>query len=209
MSASFELSEPERVTIGTVGPAGARTFYLQARQVDRLVTLKLEKQQVGALAELLAELLSDLPDPGDAPDPSTMELEEPVLAEWVVGGMQLSYDTSADRIVLLAEEAVLMGSDAPGETDPEGDVTPEGNVTPEGDVTGAGDVTRAGDEPGAGDGEGAIGRLAFTRAQASALIARGAELVTAGRAPCPLCGYPLDPSGHACPKTNGHRAPTL
>jgi hypothetical protein len=22
-----------------------------------------------------------------------------------------------------------------------------------------------------------------------------------------LCGYPLDPRGHACPRTNGHHAP--
>jgi hypothetical protein len=34
-------------------------------------------------------------------------------------------------------------------------------------------------------------------------------LVEQGRPPCPLCGYPLDPEGHACPRTNGHRAPSL
>ena len=31
-------------TVGTVGPPGQRTFYLQARQDDQLITLKLEKQ---------------------------------------------------------------------------------------------------------------------------------------------------------------------
>jgi uncharacterized repeat protein (TIGR03847 family) len=29
-------------------------------------------------------------------------------------------------------------------------------------------------------------------------------VVAAGRAPCPLCGGPVDPSGHVCPRKNGH-----
>ncbi len=33
------------------------------------------------------------------------------------------------------------------------------------------------------------------------------RLVEAGRPPCPLCGGPLDPKGHDCPRTNGHRPP--
>jgi uncharacterized repeat protein (TIGR03847 family) len=32
------------------------------------------------------------------------------------------------------------------------------------------------------------------------------EVVAAGRPPCPLCGAPLDPQGHVCPRTNGHHA---
>jgi len=52
-------------------------------------------------------------------------------------------------------------------------------------------------------------RIGMTREQMAALALRGAQLVNAGRAPCPLCGYPLDPSGHDCPRTNGHRPPTL
>ena len=170
MSTSFDLPEPERVTVGAVGAPGGRTFYLQGRQDDRLVTIKLEKQQVAALCELLSELLSDLPDPGPLPDPASMALEEPVLAEWVLGGLQLSFDATLDRIVLLAEEAA-------------------GPELPEGD-------------------EGALGRLALSRAQAAAVVATGEDLVSAGRPTCPLCGYPMDPAGHSCPKTNGHRAPT-
>ncbi|HEY4669629.1 MAG TPA: DUF3090 family protein [Tepidiformaceae bacterium] len=30
------------------------------------------------------------------------------------------------------------------------------------------------------------------------------EVVAAGRPPCPLCGAPIDPTGHICPKSNGH-----
>jgi uncharacterized repeat protein (TIGR03847 family) len=30
------------------------------------------------------------------------------------------------------------------------------------------------------------------------------RVVAAGRPPCPLCGGPLDATGHICPKRNGH-----
>jgi hypothetical protein len=29
------------------------------------------------------------------------------------------------------------------------------------------------------------------------------RVVTAGRPPCPMCGQPLDPQGHLCPRRNG------
>jgi uncharacterized repeat protein (TIGR03847 family) len=31
-----------------------------------------------------------------------------------------------------------------------------------------------------------------------------ADVVAAGRPPCPLCGGPIDPTGHICPRSNGH-----
>jgi uncharacterized repeat protein (TIGR03847 family) len=165
MSGSFELPEVERVTIGTVGEPGQRTFYLQARQGQQLVTLKLEKQQVAALAQLMAELLADLPAPEGVS--AGANLEEPVLAEWPVGAIQLAYDSAGDRVVILAEEVATEEDDAPG-------------------------------------GDEGVARLAITRSQAAALIAQSAELVTSGRPACPLCGNPMDPDGHSCPKTNGH-----
>ncbi|HET6794244.1 MAG TPA: DUF3090 family protein [Acidimicrobiales bacterium] len=56
--------------------------------------------------------------------------------------------------------------------------------------------------------EGAVARITMTREQAASLATRGAALVEAGRPACPLCGFPVDPSGHACPRSNGHRPPT-
>jgi uncharacterized repeat protein (TIGR03847 family) len=40
-------------------------------------------------------------------------------------------------------------------------------------------------------------------AQMAALARRGLELVTAGRPLCALCGLPMDPEGHVCPRKNG------
>jgi uncharacterized repeat protein (TIGR03847 family) len=40
-------------------------------------------------------------------------------------------------------------------------------------------------------------------------FARHAErVVAAGRPPCPLCGNPLDPEGHICPRLNGYHRGT-
>jgi uncharacterized repeat protein (TIGR03847 family) len=55
--------------------------------------------------------------------------------------------------------------------------------------------------------DGDVARFSITRAQAAAFAIRATSLVEAGRPPCPLCGLPIDPSGHRCPRTNGHRPP--
>jgi uncharacterized repeat protein (TIGR03847 family) len=57
------------------------------------------------------------------------------------------------------------------------------------------------------DEEGDGARIAVTKEQAAAFAIRATQLVEAGRPACPLCGLPLDPSGHDCPRTNGHRPP--
>lgn len=57
------------------------------------------------------------------------------------------------------------------------------------------------------DEDGDMARFTITREQAAAFAIRATGLVEAGRPPCPLCGLPLDPSGHECPRTNGHRPP--
>lgn len=49
--------------------------------------------------------------------------------------------------------------------------------------------------------------VVMTVAQAAAFAIRAVELIEAGRPPCPICGGPLDPRGHLCPRTNGHDAP--
>lgn len=57
------------------------------------------------------------------------------------------------------------------------------------------------------DPDPAVARFTITREQAAALAIRSRLLVEAGRPPCPVCGYPLEPSGHSCPRLNGNRPP--
>lgn len=102
MSSSIEFDDVEHLTTGTIGPPGQRVFYLQAAQGGQLVSLRLEKTLVAALVRYLGALLADLPPAG--PLPEDLELREPVVAEWVVGGLGASYDEPSDRVVLIAEE---------------------------------------------------------------------------------------------------------
>jgi uncharacterized repeat protein (TIGR03847 family) len=57
------------------------------------------------------------------------------------------------------------------------------------------------------DEESSVARFSLTLEQAAAFAIMATGLVEAGRPPCPLCGLPLDPAGHDCPRTNGHRPP--
>lgn len=165
MSDFYELEAPSAVTVGAIGPPGQRVFYLQARQSSTLLTMKVEKQQVAALATHLGELLQDLVRPGHVPEGDELELEPFEAPDFGVGAIGVAYDASSDRLILVVEERV-----GEGETPSEA-------------------------------------RLALSREQAAAIAIRGTQLVESGRPPCPLCGFPLDPRGHACPRTNGHRAP--
>ena len=183
--------------MGAIGPPGKRVFYFQARQEDQLVSLKLEKEQVLFLAGGLSEVMADLATPAIIPDESNLELEQPVLAEWTVGSMQLGYDPGADRVLLVARE-IAADDDDPDEAGP-GDAQ----------KTNAG-VSRPGDDLStpALTGDAGVARVALTREQAVAVIEHGKRLLRGGRPPCPLCGFPLG-EDHSCPKTNGHRPPAL
>ncbi len=53
--------------------------------------------------------------------------------------------------------------------------------------------------------EGATARFRVTRAQAAGLVVRARELMKASRPTCQVCGGPIDPGGHLCPRRNGHK----
>lgn len=45
--------------------------------------------------------------------------------------------------------------------------------------------------------------------QASDMADQAIEVVNAGRPICPMCEQPIDPAGHLCPRSNGHRSSGL
>jgi uncharacterized repeat protein (TIGR03847 family) len=103
VSGSFELDGPDHFTTGAVGEPGDRVFYLQAREGPRLVTLKVEKEQVRALAQYLGGLLARLPAAaGQVPD--DVDLLEPIEPEWAIGSIGVGYDETRDRIVIETSE---------------------------------------------------------------------------------------------------------
>ena len=56
-----------------------------------------------------------------------------------------------------------------------------------------------------GPEEAGVARLFATRAQMLELSEHGRALVRQGRPICGLCGQPMDPQGHFCPRSNGHK----
>jgi uncharacterized repeat protein (TIGR03847 family) len=178
VSTSFDFDEPDHFTTGAVGEPGHRVFYLQAAQQGSVATLRLEKQQVVVLAEYLAGLL-ELPE-GEGTDP-VVALIEPVLAEWVVGSLAVAYEEADGRVLLVAEELVLPPDDDADTDDPLEAIEAIESIEAV---------------------EPATARFHLTHEQAVGFIRRTTELVASGRPACALCGRPIDPEGHACPKLN-------
>lgn len=48
-------------------------------------------------------------------------------------------------------------------------------------------------------------RVLISLGQAAEFIRRSERVISAGRAPCPFCGLPLNLDGHLCPRANGYR----
>lgn len=105
MAETYRFDPVDRFTAGTVGPAGARTFYLQAASGAEQVTLKVEKLQVAALVRHLSEILADLPEPQEA-SAAGMELASPVEPAFTVGQIAVGVDHDRGRVVVHAEELV-------------------------------------------------------------------------------------------------------
>lgn len=178
MTESFDLDPVDRITSGATGEPGQRTFFIQARRAERLVTLLCEKQQVEALATTLERLLDAMPEVEDEGPPvadEDLDLEEPLVPEWRIGPMGIELDEERDMIILVLQEAVEVDEESEEEVEAP---------------------------------EGASARFVGTRAQMRALAEQSATVVAAGRPRCRLCGFPLDPGvDHVCPALNGHRAP--
>ncbi len=107
MNPSFHFDELEHFTAGTVGPRGQRTFFLQFGNRGELVSLKLEKAQVSALADFLDQLLDDA-DPVVAEEvPLALDLIDPVEAAWTVASIGVAFQDDEQRFVLVAEELLV------------------------------------------------------------------------------------------------------
>ena len=54
------------------------------------------------------------------------------------------------------------------------------------------------------DPEGASVSCGISISQSVTLAEEALKICAAGRPPCFLCGLPIDPEGHICPRANGH-----
>jgi uncharacterized repeat protein (TIGR03847 family) len=65
-------------------------------------------------------------------------------------------------------------------------------------------VIQAFDAESAGSSQTPTFRCLLIRGQARVLTKKIANVIAGGRPICPLCERPIDPSGHVCPRANGH-----
>ena len=101
----MDLGSVDRITADAIGEPGMRTFYLQARAGEQLVTVIVEKEQVELLARSVLELATEVPIPDDV-EPEELSLEEPVDPRWRVGRLSIGFDDEQDRFLLEIDEFV-------------------------------------------------------------------------------------------------------
>jgi uncharacterized repeat protein (TIGR03847 family) len=176
----YFFDQPRRFVVGTVGQPGERTFFLQASDSGRVVSVALEKAQVLVLADRMEQLLTEMASRTgfELPDelaPDTEPLESPIDEEFRVAAMGLAYDTDSGLIVVEAQAQ----ADSPEEAE----------------------STLLEDTE---DGPAAL-RVRLAHPAAAEFVERARRVIGAGRPPCPLCNQPLDAQGHVCPRSNGYR----
>lgn len=96
----------DEIVVDAVGPPGHRVFYVQARQGDRAVTLRAEKQQVEALSVQLVDILDHLVGSHGAdqvePTPA-FRLEEPLEPLFAIASIGVGFDADRDLVLLQLE----------------------------------------------------------------------------------------------------------
>ena len=178
----FEFDPPDRFVAGTVGEPGERTFYLQASGAGRLVSVALEKVQVAALAEKIDELLDEVRrrqgDESAVPPSTTREMEDVA-----------PLDAPIEEEFRVGTLALAWDGDTSSILIEAQSIVSDDEAAPAEGAEFTGDMLR----------------VRLTPVAARAFARRAQRVVAAGRPPCPLCGNPLDPQGHVCPRQNGHR----
>jgi uncharacterized repeat protein (TIGR03847 family) len=183
-----DFDPPERFVVGTVGPPGQRTFFLQALSGRRLVSMSCEKEQVQILADRVDDVLDQFAAEAAVPGPEDNgPLATPIEDEFRVATLSLAWDPNRAVIVIEAFDA-----DIPEATEDElGETGEEPTDVPAEFLESMASRQSV--------------RVVLSPPQARSFVRRARALVSAGRPPCPFCGGPLDPTGHVCPRSNGYK----
>src|SRR5262245_37745072 len=172
MTDHIEFDPVDAIGAGAFGEPGARTFVIQARKGNAVLSILVEKEQVALLAAEAEQFLDrieeeepDLPnDPSTEEECGQVEEDEPQFRARLIG---IGYDPERHLVLIELREDAAEEDEAPPPLD---------------------------------DSEGRVARLYATRAQVRAMVAHGAESVDAGRPRCQLCDFPMAPDGHICPR---------
>ena len=179
--AVHEFRDPARFVVGTVGQPGERVFFVQATEAGRTISVRCEKQQAQILSERMGDLLDEIAAKSDIPvPPAGGDVDDLDPLEMPVDAEfqvgTMGLGWDGERNQIVVE---LLAMD-PSATD-------ESVV-----------LSDAEDAPDAL-------RVFLTPRRARQFVLRSERVVSAGRAPCPLCGEPIDTTGHLCVRLNGYQ----
>lgn len=178
--AVHEFRDPSRFVVGTVGRPGERIFFVQASETGRTISVRCEKQQAMILAERMGDLLDEIDAKSDVPVPPVGGVVDDLDPLQMPVDAEFQVGTmglgwDGERSQIVVELLAL---------DPE--ATDESVV-----------LTDSDDAPDAL-------RVYLTPQRARQFVLRSEKVVSAGREPCPLCGEPIDTTGHLCVRLNGY-----
>lgn len=178
--AVHEFRDPSRFVVGTVGQPGERIFFVQASETGRTISVRCEKQQAMILAERMGDLLDEIDAKSDVPVPPVGGVVDDLDPLQMPVDAEFQVGTmglgwDGERSQIVVELLAL---------DPE--ATDESVV-----------LTDSDDAPDAL-------RVYLTPQRARQFVLRSEKVVSAGREPCPLCGEPIDTTGHLCVRLNGY-----
>ncbi len=200
MSRSTEFSQVDGFSCGAIGPKGKRVFFVQVREGAEVLSLKLEKQQVTALAEFLDNTLEELfgyraPRPpsqgswldslggGEVPPAAPPEVEprpsdspevEPRLSDY--DEPYFEQPSEPDWVVGKIGAAYQQNKDFI--------------------ILWMEELTQNEDDAQS------TARFALKADQASNFVRQARTVVAAGRPPCPYCRAPLNSEDGFCPCWN-------
>jgi len=178
--AVHEFRDPTRFVVGTVGQPGERVFFVQATEAGRTISVRCEKQQAQILSERMGDLLDEIAAKSDVPIPPA-------------GGVV----DDLDPLEMPVDAEFQVGTMGLGWDGEHSKIVVEllamdPSATDESVV-----LSDAEDAPDAL-------RVFLTPQRARQFVLRSEKVVSAGRAPCPLCGEPIDTTGHLCVRLNGY-----
>ena len=173
----YPLGAVASVEALTFGEPGMRTFRVDALSGAASCSIWMEKEQLLQLGVYLRDMIGHLSQ--EERDKESDLREESwtggeLTVDFKAGQMALSYDSNSNAFYLQAFER-------------EPDEPPERE-------------SQAEDEAPEKESVG----FWITAAQAKVLGEDALTICAAGRPTCFLCGQPINPDGHACPRANGH-----
>ncbi len=172
----IDLNPVTHITTDAIGQPGQRVFYIQGRTDDRVVTGVVEKVQIQTLALGVEDFRAEIQQRYPELPPISTEFDETMMR----------IQPPVDPLFRVGELGLAYDADH--------DLA----------VLVVREIQNA-ENQGETEEETSVVRFWCTRSQLSAMGHWGLEVSGRGRPICPYCGQPMDPTGHFCPKRNGHK----